>query len=124
VNRIISNESKKYGIKVQKLYLFLTMHHKCIGRILFNFKNLFNMSNKKVSSNEMAKIAAQTLNDDNASKIAKKLAGSVLSQANPDHQTSKEMEKTASDVMKSEKYSDGTKSLAASVLSQANKENK
>lgn len=82
------------------------------------------MSNKKVSSNEMAKIAAQTLNDDNASKIAKKLAGSVLSQANPDHQTSKAMEKTASDVMKSEKYSDGTKSLAASVLSQANKENK
>lgn len=36
------------------------------------------MSNKKVSSNEMAKIAAQTLNDDNASKIAKKLAGSVF----------------------------------------------
>ena len=82
------------------------------------------MSNKKVSSKEMAKKAAQILNDDNASKIAKKLAGGVLSQANPDHQSSKEMEKIASDVMKSEKYSEGTKSLAASVLSQANKENK
>ncbi len=82
------------------------------------------MSNKKVTSNKMAKIAAQTLNDDNASNIAKKLAGSVLSQVNTDHQTSKEMEKIASDVMKSEKYSDGTKSLAASVLSQSTKENK
>lgn len=82
------------------------------------------MSNKKVSSKEMAKIAAQILNDDNASKIAKKLAGSVLSQTNPDHQTSKEIEKIASDVMKSEKYSDETKSLAASVLSQSTRENK
>ena len=82
------------------------------------------MIKKKVSSKEMASFAAQTLNDDYASQIKKKLAASVLSQANPSHQTSKEMEKIASDVMKSEKYSDETKSLAGSVLSQANKENK
>ena len=82
------------------------------------------MGNKKESSNEMAKIAAQTLNDDHASKIAKKLAGSVLSQVNSDHQTSKGMEKIASDVIKSEKYSEETKSLAGSVLSQSTKENK
>lgn len=77
--------------------------------------------NKKQSSPEITKKAAHILKDPNASKIAKKLAGSVVAQANTGKQTGAEMETTASNVMKSGKYSDDTKSLAASVLSQSNK---
>lgn len=78
--------------------------------------------NKKVSSTQMASEAAKILRDEDSSAIAKKLAGSVLSQAVKSHETGKEMEKIASDVLKSDKYSDETKSLAGSVLSQSDKQ--
>ena len=78
--------------------------------------------NKKVTSNEIASLSAKILRDDNASKIAKELAGSALSQKNKGNQTGCEMEDKASKVLRSEKYSEETKSLAASVLSQSNKE--
>ena len=74
------------------------------------------MTNKQIAS-----LAAKTLNNSNASKIAKELAGSALSQAVRKNQTGSEMEDKASMVIKSNKYSDDTKSLAASVLSQSNK---
>lgn len=81
------------------------------------------MTNSKKSSQESLSQAAKILQDKNSSGIQKKLAGSVLSQANPDKQTGLEMETIASQVLQSTKYSDDTKSLAGSVLSQSNKEN-
>ena len=79
------------------------------------------MENKKKTSVEIAFIAAKILSDKTSSDIAKKLAGSALSQVNKENETGSEMEDIASNVLKSKKYSDTTKSLAASVLSQSNK---
>lgn len=79
------------------------------------------MPNNKKTSKEIASLAAKTLKDKNASKIAKELAGSALSQTGSKNQTGAEMEDKASKVMRSEKYSEDTKSLAASILSQSNK---
>jgi hypothetical protein len=77
------------------------------------------MGNNKTTSNKVAKLASETLKNSNASKIAKSLAGSVLSQKNEQNKTSGEMETIASKVLQSEKYSEPTKELAASVLSQS-----
>jgi len=79
------------------------------------------MVNKKQTSAEVAAIAAEILKDENASDIAKKLAGSALSQTATSRQTSAEMEDLASKVLKSDKYNATTKTLAASILSQSNK---
>ena len=73
------------------------------------------------TSTEVAKLASKTLQDPNASKIAKELAGSALAQANTPKQTGADMEDKASKVLKSKKYSDETKTLAGAVLSQSNK---
>jgi len=78
--------------------------------------------NKKKTSNKIASLAAKTLKDKNASKIAKELAGSALSQKQSKNQTGGDLEEKAAKVLKSKKYSEETKQLAASVLSQANKE--
>ncbi|MDD1794328.1 hypothetical protein LRP50_14405 [Enterovibrio sp. ZSDZ42] len=78
-------------------------------------------SNKKSTSAKVAEHAAKTLQDSNASRVAKSLAGSALSQSRNKKQTSSSMEETASKVLRSTKYSRDTKSLAASVLSQSNK---
>ncbi|MGX5795142.1 hypothetical protein ACWHY4_15385 [Pseudomonas sp. E2-15] len=78
--------------------------------------------NTKQTSNSMATLAAETLNNPNASAIAKSLAASALAQSSTDKQTSAEMEEKAGKALQSDKYSQETKSLAASVLSQANKE--
>ncbi len=77
--------------------------------------------NTKKSSPQIASLAAETLNDNNASEIAKSLAASVLSQCGTKKQTGSELEDLASKVLRSTKYSEDTKSLAASVLSQSNK---
>lgn len=77
--------------------------------------------NKKKTSDKIASLAAQTLKDKNASKIAKELAGSALSQKVKKNQTGGEMEDKAARVLKSDKYSNNTKKLAGSVLAQANK---
>lgn len=78
--------------------------------------------NNKSSSEEMAALASQILKSDTSSKIQKQLAGSVLSQKNPNKVTSEEMETIASRVLSSDKYSGITHSLAASILSQSDKE--
>ncbi|MBE7004741.1 MAG: hypothetical protein E7425_10785 [Ruminococcaceae bacterium] len=78
--------------------------------------------NNKRSSKNLASTAAKILNNDNASKIQRSLAGGVLSQRNPNKQTGADMESKASKVLSSEKYSDTTKSLAASLVSQSNRE--
>ena len=77
--------------------------------------------NNKRSSSKLASDAAKILNDKNASKIQRSLAGGVLSQRDPSKQTGAAMEDKVSRVLQSEKYSDTTKSLAASLLSQSNK---
>lgn len=77
------------------------------------------MSAKK-SSPSVTKLASSVLKDQNASQIAKQLAGSVLSQANTNNQTSEAMENIASKALQSDKYSETTKTLAGSVLSQSN----
>lgn len=80
--------------------------------------------NKKSTSPGVASLAARTLADENASAIARRLAGSVLSQTGTANQTGADMETTASNVLSSPKYSDDTKTLAASVLAQSNNERK
>lgn len=77
--------------------------------------------NNKRSSSKLASDAAKILNDKNASKTQRSLAGGVLSQRDPSKQTGAAMEDKASRVLQSEKYSDTTKSLDASLLSQSNK---
>ncbi|CCO46261.1 conserved hypothetical protein [Vibrio nigripulchritudo SOn1] len=77
--------------------------------------------NSKTTSQSLAEVASKILRDDNASKIAKSLAGSALSQSNTPNQTGAELETKASKVMRSKKYSEETRSLAASILSQANR---
>jgi cytochrome c551/c552 len=80
------------------------------------------MANRKDTSKKIASLAAKTLTDENSSAIAKRLAGSALSQSDKGKQTGPELEDIASKVLKSEKYSDDTKKLAGSILSQSNKE--
>lgn len=80
------------------------------------------MANKKVTSPNIASIAAKTLQDPNASKIQKKLAGSALSQTQKGNQTGSAMEDEAAKVLASDKYSDLTHTLAATVLSQSEKD--
>lgn len=78
--------------------------------------------NSKQTSTRIATLASETLQDKQASQIAKSLAASALSQRNATHQTGSEMEDLASRALRNERSSDVTKELAASVLSQANKE--
>lgn len=80
------------------------------------------MSNTKKTSTKMASTAAKVLTDPNSSKIKKRLAGSVLSQASPSKVTGQAMEADLSSIMKSSKYDDVTKALAASLLSQSDPE--
>ncbi len=77
--------------------------------------------NRKGTSGKMASLAAATLFKPGSSQIARKLAGSALSQSSTNHQTGARMEEIASKVLRSDHYSAKTKALAGSVLSQANK---
>lgn len=77
--------------------------------------------NPKRSSAAVASLAAQVLQDDTSSGVQRRLAGSVLSQANTGNQTGADLEDLASRVLQSEKYNDLTQTLAGSVLSQSNK---
>jgi hypothetical protein len=78
--------------------------------------------NTKQTSDRISTLAAETLQDANASQTARRLAGSALAQSGASKQTGAEMEDLASRVLRSDKYAETTKELAASVLSQANKE--
>lgn len=77
--------------------------------------------NTKQTSERVAALAAQTLQSNSASKTAKSLAASALSQRNAAHQTGGAIEKLASTVLQSAKFAEATKELAGSVLSQANR---
>ncbi|QIZ46815.1 hypothetical protein [Dickeya zeae] len=78
-------------------------------------------TNNKQTSDKIASVAAQTLNDPNASAIQRSLAGSALSQTGSSNQTSGEMERKASSALDNPRSSKLTKQLAGSVLSQSNK---
>ncbi len=77
--------------------------------------------NTKQTSSRVGTLASETLQDRQASQVAKSLAASALAQRSGGKQTGAQMEDLASKVLQSEKYSDSTKELAASVLSQSNK---
>jgi hypothetical protein len=77
--------------------------------------------NRKDTSAEVASLAAHTIFKPGSSQIARKLAGSALSQSRTKRQTGAEMEDLASKVLRSDRYSEKTKALAGSVLSQSNK---
>lgn len=79
-------------------------------------------NNSKQTSRRVATLASETLQDKQASQIAKSLAASALAQRDGTRQTGAEMENIASKVLRSDKYAEATKELAASVLAQANKE--
>jgi hypothetical protein len=78
--------------------------------------------NTKQTSAHIAKLAAETLQDNRASQIAKSLAASALAQRGGGKQTGAAMEDKAARVLASDHYADETRRLAASVLAQANKE--
>lgn len=77
--------------------------------------------NRKGTSGKVASLAANTVFKSGSSQIARRLAGSALSQSRTSHQTGAEMEDLASKVLRSDRYSEKTKVLAGSVLSQSNK---
>lgn len=77
--------------------------------------------NVKQTSSRIASLAAETLQSNQSSQIAKSLAASALSQHGNARQTGAAMEDIASKVLGSDKYAEATKELAASVLSQSNK---
>ncbi|EPD9437385.1 hypothetical protein ACSFRN_004417 [Escherichia coli] len=63
-------------------------------------------NNDKQSSKDVAHLAAETLNNPNASAIQKSLAGSVLSQAGTKNQTGANMEAKASAALKNPRSSE------------------
>ncbi len=79
-------------------------------------------TNKKVTSKQVSSLAGKVLHSSSASKTAKLLAASALSQRQKGNQTGSQMEDLASKVLVSSKYSHETKVIAGSVLAQANKE--
>ncbi|MCO4174450.1 hypothetical protein K8D10_22135 [Aeromonas veronii] len=79
-------------------------------------------TNRKTTSDKVATLAGQVLNDTTSSATARSLAASALSQARAGKQTGAEMETFASMVLQSSKFSETSKTLAASILAQANKE--
>jgi len=77
--------------------------------------------NTKQTSSRIATLAAETLQNNQSSQVARSLAASALAQRNSGKQTGAQMEDLASRVLSSKRYADETKELAASVLAQANK---
>lgn len=70
------------------------------------------------TSDKIATLALKILQDPNASKMAKELASSALSNVSRGKLTRSKMEAKASKVLKSKKCCEVTKSLADSILSQ------
>lgn len=79
-------------------------------------------TNTKQTSSRIAKLAAETLHDKQASQVAKSLAASALAQRHTGRQTGAKMEDVASKVLAGGHFASETKELAASVLSQSNKQ--
>ena len=77
------------------------------------------MSTERHTSQDVASLASNVLQDKRYSDAAKTLAASALSQsAHENRKTSDEVAHLAGDVLNDSSYSDTTQRLAASVLSQ------
>lgn len=77
---------------------------------------------KKGTAKQIAETASRVLADSQASKAAKTVAASALTQSKaPGETTSAKVAKVASRIMQDGRFSDDAKSLAASVLSQRKK---
>ena len=79
------------------------------------------MATSERTSQRVASKASGVLSNPSASKAAKSLAGSALSQAGSKKQTSGRVAALAGKVLDNSYSAKSTKSLAASVLTQANK---
>lgn len=79
------------------------------------------MSKKESSGPRVTKTASAVLRDPGASKTAKSLAGSTLSQAHTNKQSSATTAHTAAKALNDGRTSKATKSLAGSVLTQKTK---
>ncbi len=79
------------------------------------------MAKKESSGPRVTKTASAVLRDPGASKTAKSLAGSALSQAHTNKQSSATTAHTASKALNNGRSSRSTKSLAGSVLTQKTK---
>lgn len=79
------------------------------------------MAKRESSGPKVTKTASAVLRDSSASKTAKSLAGSALSQAHTNKQSSATAAHTASKALNDGRSSNSTKSLAGSVLTQKTK---
>ncbi|HMM67307.1 MAG TPA: hypothetical protein PKC03_10225 [Dokdonella sp.] len=79
------------------------------------------MAKRESSGPKVTKTASAVLRDSSASKTAKSLAGSALSQAHTNKQSSATTAHTASKALNDGRSSKSTKSLAGSVLTQKTK---
>lgn len=76
----------------------------------------------KKTAKQIAATASRVLDDPQASKSAKTVAASALTQSKaPNETTSARVAKVASRIMQDGRFSDDAKTLAASVLSQRKK---
>lgn len=79
------------------------------------------MAKNESSGSKVTKTAASVLRDPGASKTAKSLAGSTLSQAHTTKQSSATTAHTAAKALNDGRTSPSTKSMAGSVLTQKTK---
>lgn len=79
------------------------------------------MAKNESSGPKVTKTASAVLRDSGASKTAKSLAGSALSQAHTNKQSSTATAHTAAKALNDGRTSRATKSLAGSVLTQKTK---
>jgi len=76
----------------------------------------------KLSSNEVATIASETMRSNKSSNAVKSVAASVVSQANsPEKMTSPKKAKTAARILQDGRTSEKSKIIAGSALSQREK---
>jgi hypothetical protein len=77
---------------------------------------------KKGTGSKIAKIASRVLDNPASSPLAKKVAGSALTQSKaPGERTSAPAAAAASKIMQDNRFGNDAKTLAASVLSQRKK---
>ncbi|HBT96400.1 MAG TPA: hypothetical protein DEB25_01475 [Desulfobulbaceae bacterium] len=76
------------------------------------------MDKNEKTSAEVASLASETFRDSNASKIAKRLAGSALSQTGSSKTTSPAIAEAAGKALGNPRSSETTARLAGSVLTQ------
>lgn len=78
-------------------------------------------TNKKTTTPTTASLAGATLADSAASKLQRKLAAGVLSQAVPGRETGAELERVAGQALGNDRSAEVTRQLAASLVSQSNR---